>query len=325
MNGLKALASGHARTARTLRMQLLMWFTFLLLALVVAAPLPVFLQHRTALSLWADDLVKEFDAQWLMEAGRYFHAQPAAGFGFSLFFAALLAMLAQTFFAGGAIRLFTDEESRYSNKDFFRDCAFHFWRFFRLLLFAGLCYAAVLALNAALGRMANKLWGEGMEARPLVYNARFRMVAVALLLVYVNAAMDVAKVRIVSENRRSAVGAGWWGLRFAARRYFHLLGLYAAAALLAVALFAVYRAGEEWLPRTVSGAFLLLVVAQIVSLARIRLRLVVWAGVAAFYDAFRPRFRPPEEFAMVGAHVAPAPPDLRTEAQAEPPPTDEPA
>jgi len=325
MNVLTAMRLGFSRAVRVRRLWFLIWFFYLLLGGILVAPVAIYFAANPGHSLWSDQLLKDFDVQWLPEIGRYWHSESALTLAAVLGVTVLLAVLSQVFFAGGAMALFTRKETRYVNRVFFEECARYFWRFFRLFVFALICYGILRAFSGLLNKAADKIWGEGMVAQPLVYFGRFRLVLDALLFVYVNAAMDFAKLRIVNENRRSAVGAGFWGLRFAARNYLRVLVLFAVVLALGLLLIGVYRGSTDWLPRTGMGTLLLAVVTQVVLLCRIGLRLGCWAAEAEMYPPppEPPPPGPPLVDSLVGAVVAPTLPAREAGAEVPLPGADE--
>lgn len=300
MKSFSALSSACHRVASVPRVWFIFWFFQFLLSAIVVAPLAALFIDNPGQNLLSSELQQYFDVEWGFEAYMYFHGAPLTSLLISAAVALLLALLGQVLLAGGAIALFTDNSASYSVQDYYRNCGRYFWRFFRLLLIALACYALLFAFSSALHKIAVKIWGEGMEARPLVYFGRARGVLVLALFLFLNAVFDFAKVRIVAENRRSACGAAVWALRFVLRHFFTIALLFATLTLCGVVLAAAYLGLDAIFPRTHLAAVLLLaLIQQFALLMRIALRLTFWASETNLYNDLNPPYRP-AEIAPVG-------------------------
>jgi hypothetical protein len=106
-----------------------------------------------------------------------------------------------------------------------------------------------------------------------------------LILVAVNLTLDFAKIRLVIEDRRSALGAVAAAARFVGRHPKAAIGLYALNAVVFVAILAVYAAiapGASVSGWTLAGAF---VVLQLFILARVWARLVFVASETSLFQS----------------------------------------
>ena len=162
-----------------------------------------------------------------------------------------------------------------------------FWRLLRLAVMAAVVYGLLFAyvhqwlLDDAYGRLTRDLTSERLAFawRVALY------VLFAALLAAVNLAFDYAKIRLVVEDRRSALGALRAALGFVARHSDRVLALYAVNALAFVLLVAVWAltapgvGGTGW---TMWGAF---AGAQLYILARLVLRLQFMASQTALFQA----------------------------------------
>jgi hypothetical protein len=104
------------------------------------------------------------------------------------------------------------------------------------------------------------------------------------LLVLVNVLFDYARVRVVVEDRRSAIGALIAGGRFAARHAPAVLALYGLNALAFLLLVAVYAAVAPGAPRAGWSMWITLAVAECYILARHYLKLLFYASQTAFFQ-----------------------------------------
>ena len=137
-------------------------------------------------------------------------------------------MLIWSFLSGGVIdRLARDRRTR--THGFFAACGLHFWRFLRLGLFAWLIYAFLF------GWIHGWIFDDAYAALIARPDVRADGVAhasdglprcSAALLVFFNVIFDYARIRIVVEDRRSAIGALAAGARFVRRHFGQVVALY---------------------------------------------------------------------------------------------------
>lgn len=143
---------------------------------------------------------------------------------------------------------------------FFAACGTHVLRFVRLGLLVGAAY-----------------WGLVVWLRPLVPELVF-----LALLVAIHVTTDFAKVRLVVEDRRSAIAAWFAAVRFIRRRPLRLLLLAAMHVALLTALMWFWPYGRPPGAAPGGAAILLAVVAL---LAPLWLRLAVIASEIAFFQS----------------------------------------
>jgi hypothetical protein len=112
---------------------------------------------------------------------------------------------------------------------------------------------------------------------------RFTLYVVFLLLLgAVNIVIDYARIRIVVEDRRSAVGAVLASLRFIRRNLGSAVGLYSLNVLLFLAVIALYAAVA---PRATAPTAAVLIVGETYVLARHYLKLTFYASETALFQA----------------------------------------
>ena len=153
--------------------------------------------------------------------------------------ASLLPWILWTFFSGGILdRLARDRPLR--SQAFFGSCGVFFFRFLRLGLLLALTYWALfrwiypLLLDDTLRALAG-----ATAVDPAVIQTSLEAIFVAAL-VFVSITADVAKVRIVIEDRRSAIGSLAAAARFIRRRFWRTLGVYVLQGLVFVGVAAVW-------------------------------------------------------------------------------------
>jgi hypothetical protein len=308
MGPLSALADGLRRVARA---PAVLAGTFAL-TLLVALPLSLALRGMIAAhfgpSLAADAAARSADYDWWQE----FSAQ-ATGLGTTFVpsiigFGAVLqnisnladnAPLATTiagvtaawlvlwsFLSGGIIdRVARNRATR--ARGFFGACGAHFPALIRLGLISLVVYWLVFRwihpwLFESLFMRATRNIAVEREAfliRLLLY------LVFALVLIAVNVIFDYARVRIVVEDRRSAVGALLAGSRFAGHHTGAVATLYALNAILFLLLVAAYGIVTLVVSPAGRAAWLALVAGEAYILARHYLKLTFYASETAMFQA----------------------------------------
>jgi hypothetical protein len=103
-----------------------------------------------------------------------------------------------------------------------------------------------------------------------------------LALVVVNVVFDYAKIRLVVEDRRSALGALSAGMRFVLRRFCRVAGLYALNGAAFLILIAVWALAAPGAGLTIGIAFL---AGQLFVFARLAMKLQFLASETALFQA----------------------------------------
>ena len=257
---------------------LLLWVLTLAFALVVVLPITAVLHANLGNSLYAAHLFDNFDPQWIAEFLFQTGRSPIVALPPLAASPALAFLLLMTFLSGGVLSVFS------GTAPFWPGCARNFGRLTLLLLLSLVCYGLALAANAPLEALGSKLWGDGMEERPLVLFAWCRTAFVLLLVLAVNLVFDYAKIRAVADDVRSPLRAAAGAVTFVLRHPKRTIGTYAIIALFAIALAAVYQAFSSLLPRSsLFTLLLLLVLQQAYVAARLFTRLLFFAAQTALY------------------------------------------
>lgn len=199
--------------------------------------------------------------------------------------AVLLFLLAQVFLAGGVIdRLARD--ARLGAFGFIAACGASFFRLLRLGVLAFAIYIFLLgSIRPWLTVLYERLTRDVTVERQAFAIYATLTVAFLLLVAAVNLIFDFAKIRLVVEDRRSALGALASALRFVARQPAATAGLYVVNVLVFGALLGVYAIVAP--SPTVSGWALAggLLVTQLFILARVWARLVFVASETALFQS----------------------------------------
>jgi hypothetical protein len=267
------------------------WLTTLVLAMPLALVLREMLVDHLGHSLAAEAAASGVNWDWWQE----FRAQ-ATGLGTTfapsvIGFAAVLRNLSDvldnerlprviasvvgawlvvwSFLAGGVIDRYA-RNRHIGTAAFFGACGSHFWRLLRLGVLAWIAYGVLFGwLHPLLfDEGLYEWWTRDVDTERQAFAVRAVLYALFLfLLTAVNLVVDYARVRIVVEDRRSAVFALTASARFIRRHLAGVVGLYAlnaAGFLLVVGVYALIAPGAGradwtmWLGWVVGQAYVVL-------------------------------------------------------------------
>ena len=191
-----------------------------------------------------------------------------------------------SFLSGGVIDRFARGRPTRSH-GFFAACGIHFWRFLRVGAIAWLAYAFLFEyvhgwiFTDAVGRLTQRCHGRADGVRVFALGG---YLVFGLLLVLSNLVFDYARVRIVVEDRRSAIGALLAGARFVARHAGSAVGLYGLNAVAFLLLVTIYAAIAPGAPGSGLSMWLVLGLGEAYILARHYLKLLFYASETAFFQ-----------------------------------------
>jgi hypothetical protein len=191
-----------------------------------------------------------------------------------------------SFLTGGIIdRLARDRKTR--SPGFFTACGLHVWRLLRLGAIALFVYGGLF--RWVHGWILDDAYGWLTRDMTVERTAFFvRLAGYALfggLLLFCNVMFDYARLRLVIEDRRSALGALAASGRFVRRHASPVMGVYLLAScvyLLVVALYAVLAPGA---PREGIAMWGVLLTGQAYILARHYVKLLFYASQAALFQS----------------------------------------
>jgi uncharacterized membrane protein len=169
---------------------------------------------------------------------------------------------------------------------FFAAAGTHFWRFLRLGVLAFAAYYLLFAFVH--GWLLDDLYGALTRNVTVERTAFFVRVACyaafAALLLALNLVFDYARVRIVVEDRRSAIGALLASLRFL-RRHRRAAYLYLLNTLAFLVLAGLYALAVPGAPGAGAWMWLTLIVGQLYIIGRHYLKLLFYASEVAFFQS----------------------------------------
>jgi hypothetical protein len=309
MSAFSAFRAGIRRVNRSPLILFGMFLVTLLIALPLSIALRGMLEAHLGASLAADGAAAAANYEWWQE-----FSAAASGLGTTFVptiigFGAVLSnwsglvdnlpmattvigatvawMVIWTFLIGGVLdRYARNRPTRTAG--FFAACGTHFWRFLRLAILGWFVYTFLFSVlhpwifDVAYDRLTHDVT---VERRAFAIRAAGYLLF-GSSLVLCSMLFDFARVRIVVEDRRSAIGAMIASLRFVRRNFPSVVMLYllygAVFLLLAAAYAVVGRSG----PRSGLQLWTVLLLGELYILARHYLKLVFYAsGTTLFQSA----------------------------------------
>lgn len=261
----------------------LMGWWYLLVAgwsLLVAYPVHHLLVEQIGHSLSAETLIKGFDYTLWNDFNNAYGSSITPIMDQSIIVMAL-AMLSLIFATGGTLATFLRQPARYDGGLFWGQSAAFFWRLLRLTLIFLVIHGLVLGLFLGIYYVLSNGWAPFTLENEGVLAVNFRWVApmYGLALFFVFIWQDLAKLRLVQEDRKSSFVAWWQGLKLMLRHPFYFGGwmvLYGLISALALQL-------STWLQHLFDGStstgalLLLLLVSQLLILLRLTLKIMHWS------------------------------------------------
>lgn len=168
---------------------------------------------------------------------------------------------------------------------FFAACGTHFWRFLRLGVLAFAVYYLLFVLvHYWLFDLLYERWTRDVTVERTAFLIRVSCYAAfGVLLAACNLVFDYARIRIVVEDRRSAIGALAAGVRFVRRHAAATAGLYLLDALVFVVLVLVYAVVGR-APRSGIQMWAVLLAGELYILGRHYVKLLFYASETSLFQ-----------------------------------------
>lgn len=208
-------------------------------------------------------------------------------------------LLIWTFLSGGIVDRYARQRPTRAH-GFFAASGVFFWRFLRLALVAGTAYWFLFAsVHVWLFDDLFDWLTRDLAVERVAFFWRVALYAVfGAALVAVNIAVDYARIRMVVEDRRSAIGALLAALGFLGRHPGRAFGLYALNGLMFVVLLAVWALAAPGAGGAGVSMWLGFAATQLYLLARLLVKLQFMASQTALFQ---------RSLAHAGYTAAPAP------------------
>jgi hypothetical protein len=307
MSALSAFRDGVRRVNRAPHVLAGMFLMTLMVALPLSLALRGMIETHLGRSLAAEPLASGVNYDWWQE----FSAQ-ATGLG-STFVPSLIGFgavldnlsglldnvpLAATitgatfawlviwsFLSGGVLDRFARNRPT-RTAGFFAACGTHFWRFLRLGIVGWFVYFFLFRIlhgwifDDAYERLIRDFT---VERRAFVVRlAGYAVFGGVLLLCTM--VFDFARVRIVVEDRRSALGALVAAVRFVRRHFGRVAGLYVLNGIAFLVLLAAYAFASPGAPRSGLHMLVVLLIGELYILGRHYLKLLFYASETALFQ-----------------------------------------
>lgn len=313
----RSLLGGMGDALSSARLLLLLWLVLLLVALPAGVLIEESLRAAIGASRVEEQLRQGLDLSWLSEyqsraeglertvrASMVAHGAVLdnleASFSGALFqrprevaFGAVYA-LCWLFLLGGVLDRFARRQRKFLLAPFLAAAARFFPRLLRLAVLSGPLYFGIYRLGLWLFPwIERRTEGVTVERTALLAHLAGAVMIVALLGL-VNLVFGYAKIAVVFEGRRSALGALVRAARFVARYPGRTLGLYlllAGGTAALIALFALLAPGPG--QSTAAGVLLAFVAGQLYLVARLGWRLTYFGAQTRLYETGRHGVRTP--------------------------------
>ncbi len=199
---------------------------------------------------------------------------------------AFVSVLSSTFLAAGFVGAYA-KGYRVSFQEFLMDGGKFFGKFFRLSLLSLIVYVLLFEILFDWWSGSIPVWtaSERSEMTPFVLYM-IRNGAAVLVLGFVALCFDYAKIRMVVDDRMSALFASWAGVTFVFKHFFSTSGLYIFLSLVGVVLIVAYALIEGAIAQTGYWSILLVfLIQQLYILARLCLKATFYAAQTQLYQA----------------------------------------
>ena len=235
-------------------------------------------------------LEMQMDGTFIKSAGGFlydFFARWELNLGSSslLFFLSLLYVCVNSFLAGGFISIYAKEYPS-SFTDFLMDGARYFGKFFRVALVALVIYVLFFSLIVSWINNSIYQWGQNDASETVPYTYyMIRNVVVLFLISLLSMVFDYTRIRMIVDDRTSALAASVAGARFAVSGFFRAYGLYLLLSVTGLLFIAVYAIIEGFIPQESYWPLMILfIVQQLYMLARFWLKAGFYACQTTLYQ-----------------------------------------
>lgn len=280
---LASFKHGFAQMRANKRMVLVYYLANLLFGLILLLPLRALLSNYLGASEMGAKLGGPLDMDFLFEFLMNNEAAVPTQVGM-LMIVPVLYWLFGLFLSGGAFAVFASQD-RYTANQFWGGAATYFGRFFRLALYGipvlGVLYC-VQYLETGVQRL---VWGGDAYQNITYWGAMVRLGIATLSVICFGAIFDYARIHAVLHEEKKMRVSMWQGLKFTFGNFLPAFGLAFLMFLCGALLLAIYNP----LANSFSAAnglivSLLFLVQQLYMLARLALKLSLYAGEVHLYQ-----------------------------------------
>ena len=278
-----AIKSAAFRSLRSWESILIIWFSSLLLAGILAVPMKGALKSGLGNSMITEKLANGINLEVFTDLGATYKSMTSS-FSAAIFIAILTGFLLNTFLMGGLFNRLKGFSGKFSGEEFFQACAKYFWSFLVISLIISLIVFTVLILTVilpySLARQAEPP-GDGIVFNTLRIGISIFFLLLTILLLVV----DYARAWQVSKERNACFKAIGFGFSQTFRTFL------SSYPLMIIILIIEFLYG--WLilkilppikPVTGSGIFLLFLLSQFLFFIRILLKTWRYGSVTSLME-----------------------------------------
>ena len=283
----KSFINGISTANTNFKIIIYLWIINFLFSLMLVAPIYFMIDKNISKSLMGEKLAHGFDLFWLGDVLYKFRDFSPALIG-GIIFPALLYLLLYIFLNGGIIGRLTITFENVNLKNFFSDCGYFFWRFFKLFLISIIAYVVFLGLFYRIISMILEIFTKKATTEwPLIIVSNLKIVVLLLLFTIVTMFFDYAKIRVVISNSKKVIKETLFTLKFLGKRFFKAWGLYLLIGLFFLIITFIYMEIAYIIPKNTLLLILLTFIwQQIYIFARLWIKLIFFASEIEFYRYF---------------------------------------
>lgn len=306
-NPVRLALAGLGVARRRPALALVLWGAHLALAALLVAPFAAGLARITGDRPAAAQLLGRPQLDLLLQVLREGQGLFAT-LGPALFVGAALALLLNALLAGGVLEVLLARDDRPLFHRFGRGAGRFAGRMLRIGAFAAPLALALFALGAFPALAAARKLAESDREVASVLVRLGGLALAALLALVVLLALDLARVRLVRDDRRDAFRALRQALGQVLRHPLRVVGTWLGLALVLALLLALYSLLARWIPTTATLGILALALAQqLLVISRAGLRVALWAAEIEIVRGLAPEPSTPAVATAPPIEAAPSP------------------
>ncbi len=241
-----------------------LWAWSALAAVVAGAAVWRWLAAAFNYSPWGDRLLDRFHLGLAVELTQYDRFSPMLTLNGVVLGLLAVAIISNPLVSAGVLEVIVSRDDRPLLHRFFRGAGHFFGRFLRLLVISAVVALLLVVIAAAITRLISTPLSESSWERMSIAFGFSRFALYGVLVAFVMAVLDVARVRVATAGTeiRGMLRAWFGAARFVLRHLGKVAGIYAAFGVMFVVLVAVYAALASVIPTRAWGGILLAVVVQ---------------------------------------------------------------
>jgi hypothetical protein len=279
MKAISSLLYGFSASLKSIRMILLIYLSYLVIALLLAIPFYGLFRSAAGNSQLPDALMNGFDATTIREilanGGKFF------GFYLKAFLPWIIVFLMfQVYLNGGIFSWVSNPRGKFNFSLFHQHGRKFFWRFLKLTVYF-LIIHLIIGLILYLPYIIISGSQEGLTDRQVMEPLAFIIGGHLILLVFLFLLADLTKSRLFEQDSRKVLKTIFKCIVMAFRRFFSFYFLGLLLMVLPLTLFAVFYLVRKSMVANTSGIILcVFIIQQVMIFIRVYLR--VWRLASAY-------------------------------------------